>query len=104
MALWIELHLEFERAFRRNDTLLLNRILRYAAWCISEQSGPLPNDTSTAVTCAFYEHLPTYKDFWPHFRKWLSPSEFATLMPIFAYHTSPGELEQLKAAYVQGVA
>ena len=104
MALWIELHLEFEWAFRRNDALLVKRILSYASWCISEQSGPLPNDTSTAVACAFYEHLPSCKDFWPHFRKWLSPSEFAALIPIFAYHASAAELEQLKASYAQGVA
>lgn len=101
MMLWIELHGEFEDAVR-NNIALSSRILAYASWCISEAAGPLPNDTSTAVACAFYEHLPQRREHWPYFREWFTPGEFARLVPVFAYHLSNDDLEALKVAYQQG--
>jgi len=99
MMLWIDLASVFDSAMSNSDESLATRILRFAAWCVSEHSGSLPNDTSTATACAFYEHLPSNKSYWPHFRKWFSPSEFARLAPIFAYHLSATEFEQLKKEY-----
>ena len=104
MALWIELWCHFERAVEKNDNSLVERTLRFAAWCSSEQAGPLPNETSTAAHLAFYEHLPTRRDFWPHMSKWFFPHEFAALLPTFAYHVSEDELADLKKAYEKTVA
>ena len=102
MALWIELHLKFLAAVQANDSSLTGRLLRYAAWCCSDRSGALPNDTSTAATCAFYEHLPTHKELWPRFGSWFSADDFADLLPAFAYHLSAEELAALRVAYQQG--
>lgn len=99
MALWIELRLEFDRAMRESNLALANRLLQFAAWCISEESGKLPNDTSTAVACAFYEHLPETREYWPHFSKWFSRPQFEMLLPIFGYHLSKDDLGDLKKSY-----
>ena len=99
MGLWIELRLAFENAVDAGHASLVSRLLKYAAWCCSDRSGALPNDTSTAAACAFYEHLPERKDFWPNFGAWFSAGEFARLLPVFAYHVSPEDLEALKAVY-----
>ena len=104
MALWIDLAGEFDRAFRAGNDQLLARLLRFAGWCVSDNSGPLPNDTSTAAACAFYEHLPANRDYWPHFRKWFFPHEFARLLPIFKYHLSADEVAQLEKVYAVAVA
>jgi hypothetical protein len=99
MALWIELRHEFDAAMDRKDWKLAGRFLQYAAWCCSPQSGPLPNDTSTAAALAFYEHLPQRRDYWPHFPKWFSKPEFEDLIPVFAYHLEADQLEELKRSY-----
>jgi hypothetical protein len=104
MALWIELLLNFEDAVKNDDTSRVERILRFAAWCTSEHSGSLPNDISTAVHCAFYEHLPQHREFWPQMRKWFGPHEFAALLPTFGYHVSEKELAELKKQYEKTVA
>ena len=102
MALWIELGLKFTVAVQADDASLVRRMLKYAAYCYSDRSGSLPNDTSTAVAYAFYEHLPTYKEFWPRLGTWFSPDEFARLLPVFAYHLAPEDMAPLKAAYLAG--
>ncbi|MDR3447959.1 hypothetical protein [Dyella sp.] len=62
MAMWIELHLRFEDAVEDGDQHMVKRFLRYADWCMSEEAGRLPSETSTATACAFYEHLPQRRD------------------------------------------
>ena len=99
MAMWIELHLEFERAMEVANHDLVGRFMQFAAWCISEESGKLPNDTSTAVACAFYEHLPETRKYWPNFPKWFSRSQFEMLLPVFSYHLSPDDFADLKKHY-----
>ena len=89
MALWIELLLAFERAFQAADAPQMDRILRYAAWCSSDAAGRLPSDASTAVVCAFYEHLAAKREYWPCFRRWFEPAQFTALLPVFAYHLQP---------------
>ena len=76
MALWIELRLKFDDAIAQDDAGFVKRVLDYAAWCSSEQSGALPNDTSTAAICAFYEHLPARRESWPMFRRWFTRDQF----------------------------
>jgi len=99
MELWIELYLRFEQAATLSNSSQVERILRYAAWCVSEAAGRIPNDTSTAVACAFYEHLATRKDFWPNFAAWFRPAQFSALLPVFRYHLSQPELAALQAEY-----
>jgi hypothetical protein len=99
MALWIELRYSFREAMASEQSELVGRFMRFAAWCISEQSGKLPNDTSTAAALAFYEHLPVNRAYWPHFKKWFASSEFEALLPIFSYHMKPQELSELKQSY-----
>jgi hypothetical protein len=55
MALWINLLTECELAVEGHAEDLARRIHAYAHWCWLSPSG----DVSTAVACAFYEHLPT---------------------------------------------
>ncbi|WP_266156916.1 hypothetical protein [Dyella silvatica] len=99
MVLWIELVLRFEDAFVANDQRLLGRFLEYAAWCMSDAAGRLPSQSSTAVACAFYEHLPTHREYWPYFRSWFSPQQFTALIPVFSYHLSDGDMADLKKCY-----
>ena len=99
MVLWIELHLCFEDAVRSDDSDLVRRILRYANWCISGESGELPNDTSTAAIVAFYEHLPLNRSYWQYFASWLSRDTFDLLLPAFRYHLSEVEIDDLKKVY-----
>jgi hypothetical protein len=99
MGLWIDLRIEFESTVDRSEAKLLSRFLAYASWCISSASGRLPNDTSTAAIVAFYEHLPQRRAHWKLISSWLSPREFADLLPVFSYHLSPTQLEELKEEY-----
>ena len=99
MALWIELHFLFEDVVAREDWKSAGRFLKLAAWCVSEESGPLPNDTSTAAAVAFYEHLPENRTLWKYFPSWFSRQEFESLLSVFAYHLNDKELEQLRQSY-----
>jgi hypothetical protein len=99
MAVWIELHLQFDRAMEAGDSSRVERLLAFAAWCASEQSGSLPNDTSTAAAVAFYEHLPQNREYWQHFPRWFPGSKFHDLLPVFSYHLSETEVTELKKAY-----
>jgi hypothetical protein len=99
MAMWIELHLQFDKAMDAGDSSRVGRLLRFAAWCASEKSGSLPNDTSTAAAVAFYEHLPQKREYWQHFPKWFPASRFNDLLPVFSYHLSEQEVADLKRAY-----
>lgn len=99
MAMWIELHLRFEDALAEGDQHMVSRILRYADWCMSEEAGRLPSETSTAVACAFYEHLPQHREYWPLFRSWFSQKQFTDLLPVFGYHLSHLDIADLKKVY-----
>lgn len=99
MAMWIELHLQFGKAMDVGDLSRVERLLRFADWCVSELSGSLPNDTSTAAALAFYEHLPQKREYWQHFPKWFPRAKFHDLLPIFSYHLSEKDVAELKSAY-----
>jgi hypothetical protein len=100
MAMWIDLHLQFEDAVDAGNLNAAERFIRLAEWCISEQSGALPNDTSTAAALAFYEHLPERRSCWKYFPLWFSRAQFESLMPLFGYHLSSTELDELKRSYL----
>jgi hypothetical protein len=102
MAMWIELHLRFEDAVAGGDQHMVKRFLRYADWCMSEEAGRLPSETSTAAACAFYEHLPQRREYWSFFRSWFSHKQFTDLIPVFGYHLSPADVADLKKFYANG--
>ena len=99
MAMWIELHLQFDKAMDIGDLSCVDRLLRFAAWCVSELSGALPNDTSTAAAVAFYEHLPQRREYWQYFAKWFPGSKFDDLLPVFSYHLSKEDVVDLRRVY-----
>ncbi len=100
MALWIELHLIFNSLVEENaKNPKIRKILNYASWCFSDKSGKLPNDTSTAVVCAFYEDIATQREFWPYFKEWFYPHEFEKIKPCFKYHLSDDEFIELEKIY-----
>jgi len=101
MALWIDLWLRFEDAFEVQDDSTVRAMLSYAAWCISPAAGPLPSDSSTAAVCAFYEHIPANREYWPKLREWFSPTEFAALQGPFHYFLSEAEVRELNDVYYQ---
>ncbi len=103
MALWIEFYLIFIKLVRAKDDKKVRNILNYASWCFSERSGRLPNDTSTAVSCAFYEDIATHKDFWPLFNDWFFPHEFENIKGYFRYHLSESEFSELERIYYKRV-
>jgi hypothetical protein len=100
MDMWIELHLRFDDAMANGESEQIARFLRLAAWCVSEQSGSLPNDTSTAAAVAFYEHLPQKREYWRYFPQWFTRRQFEELLPVFSYHLSASDLADLKRSYV----
>lgn len=99
MALWIELRFEFEQHVNNQRWEDCSRILRFASWCISSDSGCLPNDTSTAASVAFYEHLAENRDWWKYFKSWFTREQFEMLEPVFLYHLSSDDMDNLKKAY-----
>jgi uncharacterized membrane protein YhdT len=99
MDMWIELHLRFDEAVAAAEWSQVTKFLRLAAWCVSQESGHLPNDTSTAAVVAFYEHLPQNRVYWQHFPKWFSRSEFERLLPVFSYHLSENDFAEVKRSY-----
>lgn len=99
MGAWIEIRSYFERLDLVIDSKEAARVMDYAKWCVSNASGTLPNDTSTAVCCAFYEHLPEKKENWARFRGWFTPQEFEDLKGVFAYHLSESDMEALCAEF-----
>ncbi len=98
-ALWIEFYLIFVKLVRLKTDEKVRKILNYASWCFSEKSGKLPNDTSTVVTCAFYEDISSHKDFWPMFNDWFFPHEFENIKGYFRYHLSKSEFSELELMY-----
>ena len=101
MALWIELYLLFEIFVKDGEKEKVRKILNYASWCFSEKSGKIPNDTSTAVSCSFYEDIASNKEYWPLFREWFFPHEFENVKPCFKYHLTDAEFSELERTYYQ---
>jgi hypothetical protein len=98
MALWIELHLKFERA---TDEDLIRRIFEYARWCMQRSGeGRYLSDAGTAAVCAFYEHLPQHADIRRDLSRWLTREEFANLRDAFRYHLSEAEFASFEAEFL----
>lgn len=92
MALWIELRIKFEDAYRepRNEDLIA-RIYSYAHWCWNaprhEDAG---HDPSTAATVAFFEHIPEIPAARQDMPRWFTFDEIAANKQLFI--SSIGEI------------
>jgi hypothetical protein len=102
MQLWIGLMAEHHERLERAELDVADRLVDFAKWCIYE-SGPVPNETSSAAAVTFLEDLPTRKALWPHFRRWFTPEEFNDLEPQFSYLLPALEFGQLRLEYQSGV-
>lgn len=101
IVLWIQLHELFLVVVKKGDSNKIGKILMYASWCGSERSGRLPNETSTAVYCAFYEDIGRNKDLWKYFNAWFFPSEYKALRGAFRYGLTELEIVDLDSIYYQ---
>jgi len=99
MALWIELSMLFEDHVQEGNKEIIRKILDYASWCGSEKSGKLPNDTSTAVYCGFYEDIGGNKSFWPFLNQWFSKAEYEKLKGSFGYFLNEEEVKELNRIF-----
>ncbi|MEN9573847.1 MAG: hypothetical protein RL514_1702 [Verrucomicrobiota bacterium] len=102
MALWIELHLKFEEAYRAKppDKNLIRRFYEYARWClVAPSKGGRQSDASTAVLCSFYEHLPLNNSVRRDLPNWLSPEGFEELREVFRYHLSEPEFSDFESEF-----
>lgn len=89
MALWIELFLPCEEACKRSDDDFVRRVYAAAHWFLESPS----DDLTTAVVCAFYEHLPRSPILWEDLPRRMSPSEFRRIRPCWDYHSTPEEIQ-----------
>jgi hypothetical protein len=95
MALWIELHLEFRRAFEANDESRIQRIMKYAKWCWDARDS----DTVNAVGCGFLEHLPEHEAMRARIPEWFSATDFERLRSGFAYHAGTEAVAEIEKRY-----
>lgn len=103
MALWIELHLSFENAYRTRprDTDLIRRFYEYASWCKqSPGQGRYLSEAGTAAICAFYEHLPQVAEIRRDLSHWLTREEFTELRGVFRYHLTDEEFAEFEAEFL----
>jgi len=91
MALWIELHTEFEGAWADGNREQMGRLLAFAKWCWRSNSPDVVN----AVACAFFEHLPRHQGIRAMLPRLITAQEFAELREVFAYHIDEEEARQL---------
>jgi hypothetical protein len=88
MALWIELTFAFEQAYKPDppDESLIARIYSFADWCIqAPRNSDAGHDPSTAVTVAFYEHIPTIPESRQDMPRWFRYAEVAQAREVFSY-------------------
>ena len=97
--LWIDLCLEFERAYQepRNEDLI-TRIYAFANWCLN-QDDEGPEHLPTIVCTHFLEHIPT----WPAARedmpRWFTREEVIGMREIFSYLVGEDEFQKIIKLY-----
>jgi hypothetical protein len=103
MTLWTDLYLGLEDAYEevppKED--VIKRIYDFARWCMN--NGMECDDPRTAVSVAFYEHLPTNAKVRAGLRKNLSQEEFMALKSLFQYFLSQSEYADFEREFLAGV-
>jgi hypothetical protein len=86
MALWIELRLSFEQAYRENNESLIARIYSFADWCVeAPRAFDAGRDPFTAALVGFYEHIPGIPEARKDMPRWFRSSEVSENKQVFAY-------------------
>ena len=99
MSVWIDLHIELERAYETNprDERLIENIFRYAHWSEFE-SGDV--DLQTAASVAFYEHLPDHLEVRADLSNRITKEEFLALKSLFPYFLEPDEYIEFEREFL----
>ena len=102
MQLWIELDLELEKAYQKEDRSYIDSLFRYMKWCF-DHLEQLPkaqgDDMYQSITVTVLENLPTIKNAWPDIPKYFSPNTFRELRRAFMYHITQREYDQIESLY-----
>lgn len=102
MALWIEIRMEFDHAYKepRNEDLI-RRIYGYAGWCLEqgERTDHAETDLPTCVVVCFYEHIPTREASRQDMPRWFSRADIVLMKEIFSYHLNLDEYGRLLAMF-----
>ena len=102
MALWIELHMEFEAIYREAspDRNLVRRFYEYARWSlVAPGKGGYQSEVSQAVACAFYEHLPQHGGIRRDLPNWLTREGCEELREVFRYHLTEPEFSDFESEF-----
>jgi hypothetical protein len=98
MAFWIELHLAFNDAYRKEppDESLIARVYSFADWCdLAPRNPDAGRDPMTAVSVVFYEGIPRFKPARDDMPRWFRYSEVANNRQMFSYLIGDEEYEAL---------
>ena len=98
MALWVELWLDFTKAYKqepRNESLIA-RIYSFADWCVAAPRGPdAGHDPLTAVAVCFYEHIRWHKPSRDDMPRWFLAADVEFARNTFSYMIEPAEFDEL---------
>ena len=96
-TLWSELCDAFDSAYGPpRDESLVERIYRYADWCIDQPQGETADDDlTTCVAVSFYEHIPEHPEARADMPRWFSLEDFLGMEKLFRYHLSDAEFDAL---------
>jgi hypothetical protein len=102
MALWIDLHMTLERAYETNppDEHVIENIFKYAHWSGFESGD---DDAQTAVSVAFYEHLPAHAKVRTDLSNRITKEEFSQLRGLFQYFLEPSEYQAFEREFLAAV-
>jgi len=97
--LWCELESVFSDCFEKENNELLHKILKYAEWCVSEESGDSSGETAQAVYCGFLETITYNRKYYPSFKEWFSPAQFEKYKGSFMYALDDKQYKFLEGLY-----
>lgn len=103
MALWSDLYLKLENAYREQpiNENLIGRIYDYAAWCLQQpQTKDRESDLPDAVAIGFIEDLPRDRRVAGDLYRWLSVETFEGCKVLFRYHLSEDEYQKLHREFL----
>jgi hypothetical protein len=98
MALWVELSVDFHRAYEQKppNESLIARIYAYADWCVKAPRDPdAGRDPLSAVAVCFYEHIPTHKNARDDMPRWFRSEDVEFARATFSYSLEPDDFEEL---------
>jgi hypothetical protein len=107
MSLWIDLEFEFESIYSKTkqgsslDDDLVGRFYKYANWRLgTAETAQRPTEISSAVTCAFFEHIILIEKIREDMHRWLSPRHLEILSGSFTYHYPAADFLTFKERFL----